>query len=435
MMKKTIRQLIFIWIASLMLTSVAFGEGRLKVDIPQDRAALVYDVKSDEIMYSQNSHVRMYPASTTKLMTVLVAMDYVDLDEKVVPGREVLFISADSSRADLASGSEISTRDLLAATLLPSGNDAANALAVHVGRIATGDENLDAQRALEDFLELMNKKAEKLGLEGSNFVNPHGLHHDQHYTTAYDLLKITMKFLENDYLASLVSKAHYRSEDGTYEFYNTNVFLHERLEDIWYLYSSGINPNYSPYVTGVKTGFTSMAGRCLVFSAAKDDKELVGIVLGSDLNNLYREGLLLMDSVFEETDYIDTFDEGETVAVIEVKTGYFGKTQTSTLVNEEKVYYLLPKESLSDVTFEIYVDENKLKEVDGIYHVQTMIDPGDKIGTVSTIYDGETLYETPIYASEGFKEIKILPLILSIAAVAFLMLLIAAVIVRRMEKR
>lgn len=437
MMNKIVKYIMSIITVIVILTSGALAQGRLNVDMPMDRAALVYDVKSMEILYSQNADLKMYPASTTKLMTALTAIDHLNLDDWIKPGSEVMVISADSSKAGLTPGKLISARDLLAGLLLPSGNDAANVLAVYAARKASGDSDMEVSEALEYFSEMMNDKAKSLKLEGSNFVNPHGLHSDEHYTTAKDMLNIAKEFLKNEFLKELVSKSHYISNDGEWNFYNTNVYLHKKLDDIWYLYSSGENQDYNPYVTGIKTGFTSLAGRCIVFSAARGDKELIGIVLGSDMENVYDEGNLLMDAVFEDTDYIDSFESGEKVAEIEIKTGYFGKTQKSSLVNLKKKYYLLPKEDLEDVIFEFVIDEEILEESDGTYQVQTKIKPGDEVGRIKAVLNGENLFDAPLTLDAAFDEARKPPIIIIVLVSGIALVLVVAVSIRfiRMEKR
>jgi len=151
------------------------------------RNVLLLDLTANTVLFKKESEQKIAPASTTKMLTALTALDYCNEGDDVLVGAEINLIAADASKAWLSSGDRLTVRQLLDALLLPSGNDAAYALAVHAGRKIGGDENLPMEEAVEVFIGAMNKKAADLGAASSNFTSPDGYDDAGQYTTAYDL--------------------------------------------------------------------------------------------------------------------------------------------------------------------------------------------------------------------------------------------------------
>ena len=217
-------------------------------------AVVLTDAESGEVLYAQNANVRMEIASTTKILTAITVIENADVFmEATIPAEAV---GVEGSSIYLRAGEKWKVMDLLYGLMLRSGNDAAVALAV----ITSG--------SVEKFACLMNETARKAGATDSNFTNPHGLHDPKHYSTALDLAKITAYALRCDIFAAIVKtkthKAIKTTTDGQEEvvFYNKNKLL--------YSY---------PYAVGVKTGYTTHSGRCLVSAAEKDGRKLVCVVL------------------------------------------------------------------------------------------------------------------------------------------------------------
>jgi D-alanyl-D-alanine carboxypeptidase len=216
----------------------------------------------------------MYPASTTKIMTALLALELGDLDELVAVGEEARPASPDESVAGLTVGSSMSLRDLLSGLMLPSGNDAARVIAKHIAEKAEGGPAKDWNAA---FAALMNAKAERLGARDTHFANPHGLHDPEHYSTAYDLAVIAREAMRHPSFREIVASGSYVTEAGDAWFGNRNKLLDEGGEE----YFRGAN--------GVKTGYTSAAGYCLVASAEREGRELISVVLRSTEEALYSD--------------------------------------------------------------------------------------------------------------------------------------------------
>ena len=237
---------------------------------------VLYDVDGDEVLYSKGADKTCYPASLTKLMTALVALDYTKPEDVFTLGSEVNMISPGSSRAYLTVGTKLTMEHLLQALLLPSGNDAAYAIAVQVGRIIKSDPNLDRYAAVSVFLQKMNAKAEELGCKKTNFANPDGYHDDDHYTTAKDMLYIARAAIKNDTIKTIVStpQVTVRFLSGqSATWHNSNRLLD--ADDI-YGYEGAF---------GLKTGTTDEAGMCLAACATRDGRTTIAIVMGAESEN------------------------------------------------------------------------------------------------------------------------------------------------------
>lgn len=225
------------------------------------------------ILYKKNENAKCYPASLTKLMTAIVAVEHTAADTVFTVGDEVYMIDPYSSRAYLTVGSKLTLEQLIQALLLPSGNDAAYTLAASVGRRLAGNDTLDNQAAIDRFCQEMNKKAEALGCTGTHFANPDGIHEENHYTTAADMLKIAAYTLKQDIIAQTVNKpqVHVTFLSGqSVTWNNSNRLVNEGNV---YTYAGA---------TGLKTGTTDEAGYCLAASAMRDGRTSIAIVMGSE---------------------------------------------------------------------------------------------------------------------------------------------------------
>ena len=251
-------------ISSITITVGATELDRLDADSLQTDTLLLVDTSSGEVLYSKNSNQVRPLASTTKIMTYIVAVENIaDLANEMIeitsqPINDV--ISEDMSTCGLNDhiGESYSALDILYGMMLPSGCDASQILAYHVGKTP------------EKFAEMMTQKAKELGCENTYFAEAHGAT-DENYTTAEDMVKITKHALTLPYFREMVSTEYYTAENYTYPFINTNYLIDvENGREYYYRYA-----------TGVKTGFTTKAGKCLVSTAQKGDTEYMCIALGS----------------------------------------------------------------------------------------------------------------------------------------------------------
>ena len=226
------------------------------------QAALVMDADTGEILFEKNSSARMYPASTTKIMTLLLAIESgISLDTQIAIPQQASQVPSDSSLVPVLPGDEMTFRDLLYGMMINSGNDGANAVAV----IVAG--------SLDNFVERMNTRAAELGCKDTHFVNAHGYHDDQHYSTAEDLALITREALRHDIICEIVSATRYTmnvtrsGEHVTINLVTRNSLL---VEDQTFYYENCI---------GVKSGYHSLAGQCFVGAAEQDGVRLISVTL------------------------------------------------------------------------------------------------------------------------------------------------------------
>ncbi len=216
------------------------------------QSAVLYEAKADKVLFEKNADARLPMASTTKIMTALAALSVLNADDEVV--FPACAVGVEGSSAYLKAGELISVRDLLYALLLQSANDVAVALAV----LSDG--------SIEAFAERMNHLAAKYGCSDTHFENPHGLHSENHYTTAKDLACITKHLLEDKLLSTIVKTKIYtaRTSVGKRTFVNHNKLL-----------------SFDKDAVGVKTGFTKNSGRCLVGAAEKNGMLLISVTLNA----------------------------------------------------------------------------------------------------------------------------------------------------------
>ncbi|WP_052343883.1 D-alanyl-D-alanine carboxypeptidase family protein [Bacillus massiliigorillae] len=244
--------------------------------------ALLIDDRDGTILYDKNANKRIYPASTTKILTTLLALKYGDLNEEMTIGDEVNAKVKGESTAYLMEGSTYTLREILAGLMLPSGNDAARTIAVNIGKKIAGDEGLSQQKATAAFVDEMNRYAKKLGANHSHFVNSNGLHNRNHYTTAYDMALITQAAMKMEGFMDIVSQSSYRDKSVTFK--NTNMLLDPD------------NEHYFEGVDGIKTGFTDEAGRCLISSIKVDGRHLIALVFDSTKEDIFQDSTALLNA-------------------------------------------------------------------------------------------------------------------------------------------
>ncbi len=224
--------------------------GALSIDQLYAQAAILIDRDTGKVLLEKNADMRMNPASTTKIMTILLALEYGDINKVVVIPPEAADIPSDSSVVPVTPGEEMTFMDLLYGFMLKSGNDAGNAIAVLIAG------------SVDNFVDMMNDRAAELGCTNTHFVNPHGYTAEGHYTSARDMAIITQEAMKHYTFRKIVGTGEHQLQPTTLR--GAQVIQNSNLMLVW-----GSQYRYK-YATGVKTGTTSAAGQCLVGSATKD---------------------------------------------------------------------------------------------------------------------------------------------------------------------
>ena len=251
------------------------------------RNVCVLQVENGKLYDAKGIFQKISPASTTKLLTALTVLAHADPEEAVTVGEEIQLIASDSSKANLEVGDVLNIHQLLIAMLLPSGNDAAYASAVYVGRKLCGEE-VSVETALRAFLLEMNRKARECGTYSSNFLSPDGYDREGQYTTAKDLAMIMEACLSNQEIAGIMGSFSLTEtwlNGKTVTYYNSNALLNS---------ASGY---YVPEVIGGKTGTSSGAGNCLVSAARIGENTYIAVVMGTEGEGRWADSLAIYQAL------------------------------------------------------------------------------------------------------------------------------------------
>lgn len=323
------------------------------------RRYVVYDRISKSMIIGKNEDVKSAMASTTKIMTTIVILEKADLNEKVTVSAKAG--GTGGSRLGLKRGDKASVRDLLYGLMLRSGNDAAVALAEHVGGSVKG------------FAELMNEKAIELGLTNTHFVTPHGLDDANHYTTALELAKLTDYAMDNETFAKIV---------GTK---STTIYINNQSRQI-----NNTNELLGVLngVVGVKTGFTNNAGRCLVTETKRNNMDIITIVLGADTKK---------DRTKDSVNLIEyTFSKYKMYNLEEQIIKEFNKWKN---INEKRILIIKGKTSnpklalgaIEKTTIPI-CDNDKIEySINALTEVEAPVEQWNVMGTLTVKLNGEIL--------------------------------------------
>lgn len=339
-------------------------------------SAIVMDAATGQILYEKNPKDKKYPASITKILTVLLALEHnVDFNETITMSENSIWgVERDSTLIGLDVGEQVTIKDLVYATMVKSANECAYALAEYVA----GD--------IESFANLMNERAKEIGCENTHFVTPNGLHDDNHYTTAYDMALITKEALKNDTFREIAGTLNYtvpatNLTDETRPLWNGNKMINP-MESYYY-----------EYCEGGKTGYTTAAHNTLVTFSKKDGLELICVVLDCDggAKYAYTDSRALYNYCYNNYTYYHPLSD------------FSFETDEKQLINDNPIlnnYYT----SLDHDMIDLSVDKeyslllNKSTDISLIERTVTFYDKAkdDVLGEITFTYDGEQIGSTPI---------------------------------------
>ena len=336
------------------------------------KAALLYEASTDTVLYAYNADQKMFPASTTKLMTAALALEYGN-PEDTVTVRQSAIDDIVSYGSDLRNsvyfltGEEVTFMDMLDMLLVYSNNTAANILAEHVSG------------SIDAFVDLMNTKAQELGCTGTNFVNTHGLHAEEHYTTANDLLKIAQYALSNEKIVASMQKTTIKTPITNKHKTQTTLANTNLLVSSYKL--NGL--------IGGKTGTTTAAGYCLVAACQADDKIYYSVILDADTSALRFSETKALIKFGKESFSVQTLLSA-TEPICEAPVRLSSKADTVMLVPQHSISALLPNDF-----------DSAAVELDYSYeqNITAPIAVGDVLGQVTVRYDGRDYGEINLVAA------------------------------------
>ncbi|WP_430883071.1 D-alanyl-D-alanine carboxypeptidase family protein [Fusibacter sp. JL216-2] len=349
-------------------------------------AALLMDQESGQILFQKNMNKVMYPASITKIMTAILIIEDLDLDDTVVIDAESPF--TEGNRIYVIENEIFTVGQLLYATMIESANDAAVALAkYHSGSV-------------EAFAQKMNERAKELGAMNTNFVNPNGLPHDEHVTTAYDMALIGKYAMTLPKLREIVSTVKYQipptnKQSETRYMTNSNRFLYGTGSRNQINYNGNlINIKYDA-VKGIKTGYTIAAGQTFVAYGEKDGKKLISVILKSEGKNLYVDTRRLLDYGFDNFERKELMIAGEKVEEINFEDEK--NTKLPLVTRDALVAYLPLGVSVSDLSKEVQLEPD----------ITLPVKAGQVLGFIQYSY-GELIISSSELIAPGFVSDKAL---------------------------
>ena len=367
-----------IFVTAISASAVDYG-----CDVePVTKAVYLENLDTGAVVYQKDAEAKMYPASTTKIMTYVIVADHVsDFDGTMVEIKEDVLKGLDPESTVMGLtdhvGEQYSIRDLLYGLMLPSGNDAALVLADYIGSGISG------------FVDMMNAKASELGCADTHFANPHGLYDSNHYTTAKDMAAITKYACTTQSFMEITNTVSYTPARFTQPITNTNYMLINDAEHALYYY---------PYTKGIKTGYLDEAGKCLVTTGVKDEYNYLCVALGAeysfteDVNYAMLDTAKLYDWAFKTIAYQTVYGTDEVVKSVAIN---FGKGEDNlNLIPETELKALLPNN---------YDHSLVQVDVDCEDSFDAPIVKGQVMGTATVRYDDLTVGTTNIVASNDIE--------------------------------
>ncbi|SHG88761.1 D-alanyl-D-alanine carboxypeptidase family protein [Tepidibacter thalassicus] len=411
--------LTIILISSSFLT--IFGEENIQIT---SEAAILIDYNTGKILYGKNIHKKMYPASTTKVMTALLTLENGNLTDKITIDYDLGYI--DGSSMYIKKGETFTVEELLKAMLIRSANDAAVVLAKYISG------------SIDEFVKLMNKRAKELGAKNTHFNNPNGLPDENHYTSAYDLSLIAKEAMKHKKFREIVKTPYIKfppTEQYPYErfFRNSNRFLwgvggYNTME-----YKGKIVNIKYDLVDGIKTGYTSIARQCLISSGQKDGFRLISVVLKSEGKDVYRDSRTLLDYGFENYSLNKIINKNK---IIGTKKIPFTKEKTLKYGSNNDFNIVLKKdEDITNISTKIKLNQN----------INIPIKKGDIVGKIEIYQDKKIISKINLVALNNVNSIlfnldinKLLKktlLILKISLKIITGLIIVCLLIRYLNKK
>ena len=362
-------------------------------------SAILVEASTGKILYEKNAYEKMFPASTTKVLTAILVLENCDLNEMATVSHNAIYsIPNGYVNCNLQEDEKISVKDLMYALMVKSANDAAIVLAEHVGG------------SVEEFANKMNEKAKEIGCKNTHFVNPNGIHDENHYTTAYDLYLMASYGMKNETFRNYVSTT-------SYTLPATNKY--PTADRVCITTNDMLRPGskyYNENVIGIKTGYTKEAQNCLIAGARKNNVELISVVLQAGTNSeglseRYVDMQALFDYGFNDFDFSNIVSKNDVIQTIQIENAN----------KDTKNLDLIAKDTLTSYIRNSTDLQNLIPKVELIENLEAPIQAGDTLGKITyTIDDVE--YTTELLAkSDVVKKVNI-EIIVLIGGIVLLMI-------------
>lgn len=374
-MKKKIFLILILLFIFQSISSTCYGEDLPSGPEVTSQGCLLMDLDSGQILYSKNIHEKLYPASTTKILTALIVLEKCSLSDTVTVGDNPPY--ADGTKIYLYKDEQLTVEQLLYAMMLESANDCAEALAEHISG------------SVEAFAVLMNQKAKELGCTDSNFVNPNGLHNDNHYTSAYDLALITKEAMKNPVFCKIVATRSSQIPPTNQQ--PALRYLNNLNKLLFY------GRHYYKGVDGVKTGYTSEAKNTLVASCTRDGLHLLGVFLNCS-SGVYKDAKALFDYGYSNYSSKALLNSESSVSTVFLD----GSNDSVELYPSENLSVAVPIGTDPQVSKNITLtsDFSKVQAGDNVGYIELKVENGE---TYKTALVTHTDYTNTSYANARYK--------------------------------
>lgn len=366
--------------------------------------AILIDSKTGNILAQKDMDKQLYPASTTKILTAIIAIEKLNLDDVLTASyTAVMSIPSGYSNAGIKEGEQFTVSDLLDMFLIHSANEIGYIFAEHISG------------SISEFANLMNEKAKELGCKNTHFTNPSGIQDPEHYSTAYDMAQIARYCMKNETFRNIVNK-------DSCKIAATSLYPEERYFKNTNSLLDPSNRYYYEYAIGVKTGFTSQAKNCLIACSVKDGVELIAVLLGAEatetgLSGRYTDAINLFNYGFENYKIKNFLDANTVIQELQIKNA----------TKETKILNVVAKDSLSTLLPANYDVTNLQYSIELKNDILAPIAKDSVLGKITYNIDGIT-YTSDLIASSDVLKSKVMITILQVLLAIVILFILAMLI-------
>jgi len=355
------------------------------------------DQTTGKLLFSRNQHTRLYPAGLTKMLTALVALDYLDPQDIIVVGPEIYTIPPGALRSGHQSGEHITVHNLLRGLMIRNGNDSGAVLALQTVQRQRNHNNIPYASAEQIFSVMMNERAQYLGAYNTNFVNPNGLHNDNHFTTAYDLALIARAFMEHPLLREIAGETEFIGNGlGDIEMEDVRTIDHHWIDSNELM--SGGSFHYH-YATGIRSGTTPQSGDNLAAAAERRGVRLISVVLNSEDPGRWQDARMLFDYGFATYSYHQILEDGQHMQTVVIANAKLGESDILDVFATGEFSALLSLDQLERIERSVIFNEEFVYEELNYYGNTSLLAPigeNEVLGTVLFTLDNQILYEAEL---------------------------------------
>ena len=385
---KKIRLLIYTLVATFLLSAQAYSQ-----PIVHAQTHVLIEQESGRVLAENDMHRRMFPAATTMILTAILAYEFLEMDALYEVGSEITHLPHGSATIGLLQGDQITGQNLIRAMLIGTGLDSANVVAINVARVANDAPNMTWSEANSYFVGLMNQRAAELGTQNSRFMNPHGFHHTNHVSSAYDMAQIARHAMSIPAIAQIAAQPNFSGQmagEGHEQTRRLNLTSPNELLRIY------------PYARGLRTGAHNLAGEVLVASAIRNGITLISVTMDSPIINYqptrFTDNIALFEYAFENYAVHTLLTPGTIMGRLNVLDPRLGDYDYLEFYTNAEITHLLSLAELDRLQIRVDFLEDLVYYYNDEQKFIAPIGQNDMVGQISHALDGEVLFVSNLYA-------------------------------------